>query len=239
MLAVMIKDAKNATPSVALNRKAKTRIVIIDDHSLVRDGLAGLLGSQGFIIAGSAASAAEGLELVRQAKPDLAILDISLAHTDGSDLIKQIKSEMPRLPMLVISMHDENVYAERVLRAGARGYVMKREPSERIFAAIAEVLRGELAVSNQVKQQMLARSFGGKRTGETPGSFLGTLSDREMQVFQLLGQGLPTRAVAERLHLSVKTIESYRENLKAKLNLPDGAALVYRAIQWNRTQPEN
>ena len=231
-----MKQQKNPTPT-ATKSDAKTRLIIIDDHSLVRDGLAGLLGSKGFVIAGSAASAHEGLELIRKVKPDLAILDMSLAKSDGLELIKQIKSEMPSMPILVISMHDENIYAERVLRAGARGYVMKREPSEKIFAAIAEVLRGELAVSNKVKQEMLAVSVTGKRTADSPESFLSTLSDREMEVFQMIGQGLPTREIAERLHLSVKTIESYRENLKLKLNFKDGATLVYRAIQWNRSQP--
>jgi DNA-binding NarL/FixJ family response regulator len=239
ILKAHMKNQKNATTTPTPKEKdnTKTRIVIIDDHSLVRDGLAGLLGSKGFIIAGSAGSAPEGLELVRKTKPDLAILDMSLAKSDGLELIKQIRAERPSLPILVISMHDENIYAERVLRAGARGYVMKREPSEKIFAAIAEVLRGELAVSNRVKQEMLSLSVSGKRTTETPDSFLSTLSDREMEVFQMIGQGIRTRDIAERLHLSVKTIESYRENLKLKLNLPDGATLVYRAIQWNRSQP--
>jgi DNA-binding NarL/FixJ family response regulator len=231
-----MKDHKNSTVTEPKSN-GKTRLVIIDDHSLVRDGLSGLLSAKGFVIAGTAGSAGEGLDLVRKAKPDLAILDMSLAKSDGLELIKQIKCEMPSLPMLVISMHDENIYAERVLRAGARGYVMKREPSEKIFAAIAEVLRGELAVSNKVKQEMLAVSVTGRRSGETPDSFLGTLSDREVEVFQMIGQGIPTREIAARLNLSVKTIESYRENLKVKLNLRDGATLVYRAIQWNRSQP--
>jgi DNA-binding NarL/FixJ family response regulator len=231
----MTKEQQNRK-TIAVS-KDKARIVIIDDHSLVRDGLAGLLSSQGFIISGTAANAGEGLELVRKSKPDLAILDISLARTDGLELLKQIKCEMPHLPVLVISMHDENIYAERVLRAGARGYVMKKEPSEKIFAAIEEVLRGELAVSHRVKQDMLAFSVSGKRSGENSDTSLSALSDREMQVFQLLGEGVPTREIAERLHLSVKTIESYRENIKVKLGLPDGAALVYRAIQWGRSQP--
>jgi DNA-binding NarL/FixJ family response regulator len=235
----MTKEHRNATgpAAPAARHKRKARIVIIDDHSLVRDGLAGLLTSQGFTVAGSAATAGEGLELVRKERPDLAILDMSLAKADGLELIKQIKTELPDLSMLVISMHDENIYAERVLRAGARGYVMKKEPSEKILAAIDQVLRGEIFVSDRLKQDMLAFSLTGKRSSETPGSFLDLLSDREMQVFQLLGNGISTREVAERLHLSVKTIESYRENLKAKLNLPDGAALVQRAIQWNRGQP--
>ena len=224
---------------IATATTAKARVVIIDDHSLVRDGLSGLLASRGFVIAGCAASAGEGLELIRKAKPDAAILDISLAKTDGLELIKQLKSEMPSLPILVISMHDENVYAERVLRAGARGYVMKKEPSERIFGALHEILKGELAISDRVKQEMIGLSLGGKRESNGSASFLSALSDREMQVFELLGQGVPTRGIAERLNLSVKTIETYRENLKVKLNLPDGAALVFRAIQWHRSQPVN
>jgi len=233
----MNKAPKKSSRSASADRNARVRIVIIDDHSLVRDGLAGLLGSHGFTIAGSAASAAEGLDLIRKVKPELAILDISLASSDGLELIKQIQSEKPAPAVLVMSMHDENIYAERVLRAGARGYVMKKEPSERIFAAIAEVLRGELAVSHRVKQELLALSVGCKRPGEAPDSFLSALSDRELQVFELLGQGIPTREIAARLHLSIKTIESYRENLKVKLHLPNGASLVQRAIQWHQSQP--
>ena len=216
-------------------RNTKCRIVIVDDHPLVRDGLAGLLQASGFIIAGTAASATDALEAVRKQKPDLVLLDMSLSRTDGLELLKQFKAELPSLPTLVISMHDELIYAERVLRAGARGYVMKKEPSEKIFAAIAKVLQGEIAVSERVKQEMLACSVAGKRSGETPGSVLDRLSERERMVFQLLGEGISTRGIATRLQLSVKTVESYRENLKVKLNLRDGAALVQRAIQWNRT----
>ena len=235
----MTKERRNATatPPRAFNHKLKARIVIIDDHSLVRDGLAGLLSSQGFVVAGSAATATEGFDLVRKERPDLVILDMSLAKADGLELVKQIKAELPKLPMLVISMHDENIYADRVLRAGARGYVMKKESSERIFAAIAQVLRGEIAISDRLKQDMLAASITGKRTREASGSFLDRLTNREVQVFQLLGEGIPTREIAERLELSVKTVETYRENLKVKLNLSNGAALVQRAIQWNKSQP--
>jgi DNA-binding NarL/FixJ family response regulator len=233
----MTKVQKNSTNSLSTAAKAKARIVIIDDHSLVRDGLAGLMGSQGYAVAGTAATAAEGLDLIRKQQPDLAILDMSLAKADGLELVKQIKTEMPKLAMLVISMHDENIYAERVLRAGARGYIMKKEPSEKIFAAIGQVLRGEIYLSERMKQNFLVFTATGKRPGEGSGSFLDALSDLEVQVFQLLGEGIPTREIAARLHLSVKTIESYRENLKVKLNLPNGAALVHRAIQWNRSQP--
>jgi DNA-binding NarL/FixJ family response regulator len=236
MLSVMTKQQRSvgaqATP--APSQKKSCRIVIIDDHPLVRDGLAGLLTTQGFVIAGSAASAGDGLDVLRREKPDLAILDMSLAKADGLELLKQIKAEMPNMPMLVVSMHDETVYAERVLRAGARGYVMKKEPSEKIIGAITAVLNGEIAVSDRVKQEMLTMTVTGKRSTETEASIIDRLSDRELQVFQFLGEGIPTREIAERLHLSVKTIESYRENLKTKLNLPNGAALVQRAIQWHR-----
>jgi len=227
-----------ATDSPIAPKKAiRCRVVVIDDHALVRDGLTGLLSSQGYSIAASAATAAEGLEAVRRESPDLVILDLSLVKADGLELIKQIKALTPTVPMLVISMHDESIYAERVLRAGARGYLMKKEPSDKIFAAIAQVLRGEIFASDRVKQSMLAVAATGRRADDVVGSVLDRLSDRELQVFQLLGNGIPTREIAAQLNLSVKTVESYRENLKVKLNLPDGAALVRHAIQWSRAQP--
>jgi DNA-binding NarL/FixJ family response regulator len=215
----------------------KHRIVIIDDHALIRQGLSQLINSRPHLsVIGEADSAGPGIELVRKSKPDLVILDLSLAKADGIEVVKQLKSEMPKLPVLVISMHEESVYAERVLRAGARGYVMKKEPSERVFLAIESLLRGEIFVSERIKQDMLQYSATGKRISNEGGEPLGHLTDREMQVFRLLGDGISTREIAERLHLSVKTIESYRENLKVKLNVPTGAALIQRAIQWARSQ---
>ncbi len=216
----------------------KRRIVLIDDHPLIRQGLAQLLDSRSdLIVVASAESAGEGLDLVRKHKPDLVILDLSLAKGDGLEVVKQLKSEMPKLPVLVISMHDELLYADRALRAGARGYVMKKEPSEKIFDAIQHLLRGDIYVSERIKRDMLEFSVSGKRRSEAGDSLLDRLTDRELQVFRLMGNGVPTREIAEQLHLSVKTIESYRENLKVKLNLSSGAALVQRAIQWSKTQP--
>ncbi|HTD66544.1 MAG TPA: response regulator transcription factor, partial [Candidatus Limnocylindria bacterium] len=149
----------------------------MDDHALVRQGLAQLLGSRpGLAVIGQAETAAQGIDLVRKHKPDLVILDMSLPKTDGLELVKQLKSELPKLPMLVISMHDERVYAERVLRAGARGYVMKKEPSEKIFAAIEYIMRGEIYVSDRVKQDMLEFSATGKRSFQEGGSPLDHLS---------------------------------------------------------------
>jgi len=216
----------------------KSRIVIVDDHPLIRQGLAQLLNSRpNLSVIGEADSAGAGLDLIRKNNPDLVILDLSLAKADGLEVVKQIKSELPKLPVLVISMHEESVYAERVLRAGARGYVMKKEPSEKVFQAIETLLRGELFLSEKIKQDMIQFTTSGKRVLTEGGEPLDHLTDREMQVFRALGEGSSTREIAEMLHLSVKTIESYRENLKVKLNLPDGASLLKRAIQWGRSQP--
>ena len=221
----------------SVSSETKCRIVLIDDHPLIRQGLAQLLGTRPRLtVIGEADSAGAGMEMVRKHKPDLVILDLSLAKADGLEVVKQLKAELPRLPVLVISMHEESVYAERVLRAGARGYVMKKEPSEKIFQAIEQVLRGEIFVSERIKQDMLQFSATGKRISNEGGEPLDHLTDREMQVFRLLGEGISTREIAERLHLSVKTIETYRENLKVKLNLPTGSALIQRAIQWGRSQ---
>ena len=215
----------------------KSRVVIVDDHPLIRQGLAQLLNTRpNLSVIAEADSAGAGLDLVRRHNPDLVILDLSLAKADGLEVVKQLKAELPKLPILVISMHDESVYAERVLRAGARGYVMKKEPSEKIFLAVDALLRGEIFVSDRIKQDMLQFTATGKRASNEGGEPLDHLTDREMQVFRRMGDGISTREIAQELHLSVKTIESYRESLKVKLNVPTGAALVQRAIQWARTQ---
>lgn len=234
---VTAPTGKKESTGLAETDSNTCRIVLVDDHPLVREGLSKLLSSRiGLKVVGEAETAAEGLELVRKHKPNLVILDMSLAKSDGLELVKQIKAESPKIPMLVISMHDEAVHAERVLRAGARGYLMKKEPSEKVFAAITQVMRGEISVSDRVRQAMMETAVSGKRSVPEGGSSLDHLSDRELQVFQLVGNGIPTRQIAEQLHLSVKTIESYRENLKTKMNLRSGAELVQRAIQWGRTQ---
>ena len=232
------KKAIKAVKAPSNDAPKKRRVVLIDDHPLVRQGLAQLINLRpGLAVVGEADTAAHGLDVVRKEAPDLVIMDMSLPQSDGLELLKQIKSEFPRLPMLVISMHDERLYAERVLRAGARGYLMKKEPSEKVFQAIDNVLRGEIFVSDRVKQDMLEYSATGRRPFQEGGSPLDHLSDRELQVFQLLGNGIPTREIAKQLHLSVKTIECYRENLKVKMNLRSGAELVQRAIQWSKSQP--
>lgn len=230
------KKSRAVTPVAAVEKK-KYRIILVEDHPIVRQGLAQLINHQpGLSVVGESDTAAKALELVRANKPDLVILDVSLPKTNGLELIKQLKSEKPSLPMLVISMHDETLYAERALRAGARGYVMKKEPSEKMLLAINRVLKGEIYVSDRMKQKMLQHVVNNQVSDENS-SPLDHLSDRELEVFQLLGNGFATRQIAEQLSLSIKTIESYRENLKLKLNVKSGAELIQHAIQWMKSEP--
>ncbi len=215
----------------------RARILLVEDHPIVRQGLAQIINAQpDLAVVGEADTAAKALELIRAGTPDLVILDVSLPKTNGLELIKQIKFELPTLKMLIISMHDESLYAERALRAGARGYVMKKEPSQKMLLAINHVLKGEIYVSDKMKQKMLMHlvSRQPQVDDSTP---LDHLSDRELEVFQLLGNGFATRQIAEQLNLSIKTIESYRENLKLKLNVKSGAELIQHAIQWMKTEP--
>jgi DNA-binding NarL/FixJ family response regulator len=212
-------------------------LFVVDDHALVRQGLTQLLNSRlGLSVIGEAETAAQGVELVRKRQPDLVILDLSLAQKRWVELVKQLKTEFPNLLMLVMSMHDEAIYATRVLRAGARGYVMKKEPSDKIFDTIEQILRGEIAVSDRLKREILEHTVIGRLDGAEVPSIVDGLSDRELEVFRSMGEGISTREIAARLHLSVKTIESYREHLKVKLNLRSGAELVRRAVQWGKSQ---
>lgn len=230
------KCSRTNTASPASEGK-KHRIVLVEDHPIVRQGLAQLINLQpGLTVVGEADSAAKALELVRAHKPDLVLLDVSLPRMNGLELIKQLKVERPTLRMLVISMHDEALYAERALRAGARGYVMKKESSEKMLLAMQRVLKGEIYVSDRMKQRMLQHLVDNQVPAEDS-SPLDHLSDRELEVFQMLGNGFATRQIAERLSLSIKTIESYRENLKLKLNVKSGAELVQHAIQWMKSEP--
>lgn len=222
----------------AMPEVKRARIILVEDHPIVRQGLAQIINEQpDLTVVGEADTAARALELIRAGTPpDLVILDVSLPKTNGLELIKQIKFELPHLKMLIISMHDESLYAERALRAGARGYVMKREPSQKMLLAINHVLKGEIYVSDRMKQKMLMHlvSHQPQVDNSTP---LDHLSDRELEVFQLLGNGFATRQIAEKLNLSIKTIESYRENLKLKLNLKSGSELIQHAIQWMKSEP--
>ncbi|MDB6167423.1 MAG: two component transcriptional regulator, LuxR family [Verrucomicrobia bacterium] len=222
-------------PKSAPKKSAKTRILLVDDHPLLRRGMRALLEQQPrFEVCAEADSAPVALEMVRKWTPDLTIVDISLKSTNGIELTKGLKVEAPNMPVLVVSMHDEELYAERALRAGAVGYLMKHEAGEKIITALDRILEGEIYVSDRLKEKMLHR-FVNHRT-EKIVSVIDTLSDREMEVLQLLGNGFGTRAIASQLKLSVKTIDSYREHLKVKLALKSGADLVRYAIQWMKSQ---
>jgi DNA-binding NarL/FixJ family response regulator len=192
------------TPSEA-GRKAKRRILIVDDHPVVRQGLTLLINQEPDLeVCGHAEDAHEAMQAIGQLQPDMVVVDISLKDTNGIDLIKDIKIQHSSLPILTLSMHDESLYAERVLRAGARGYIMKEEGTEQVVTAIRRVLAGEVYVSENMTARMVSRmAMGMAPTGASP---VDSLSDRELEVFRLIGEGLKTRDVADRLHLSVKTI---------------------------------
>lgn len=185
-------------------------------------------------VCGEADNAAHAVDLCGKVNPDLAVIDITLKTSNGIELTKNLKALSPNLPVLVVSMHDENLFAERAIRAGAMGYLMKQEAGDKMIAAIRRLLQGELYVSENVKGRMLHRMV--NKRGDSAQFSIDALSDREMEVFQLIGSGFSTRQIAERLNLSPKTIDSYREHLKQKLNLASGAELVRYAIQWGRTE---
>ncbi len=223
--------SENAAPSSS----TKLRVLIVDDHPITRQGMRALVNQQlNLEVCGEADNAAQAMDLVKQLKPDLAILDIALKTTSGIELTKDLKIQAPNLPILIVSMHDEAMYAERALRAGAMGYVMKQDAGEKVATAIEHVLRGDIYLSNKMKEKMLHRFVNKKSDGMV--FAIDTLSDREMEVFTLIGNGYSTRQIAQQLNLSSKTIDSYREHLKLKLGLESGAELVRHAIQWGRNE---
>jgi DNA-binding NarL/FixJ family response regulator len=210
-------------------------VFLVDDHPIVRRGFAQLLAAEpDLAMCGEAADARAALDALASVTPDVMIVDVSLGATSGIDLIRDIKARLPRAAVLVISMHDELLYAERSLRAGAAGYVMKHEPTEVIMRAIRTVATGEMFVSSAVSLRLVQRWItNGPQRGP-----LDALSDREIHVLELMGRGLGTRAIAEALHISVKTVESYRARLKEKINLRSGNELVRFAIQWADAVPK-
>ena len=216
--------------------KAKQkRIFIVDDHPMMREGLAQLIAHEtDLMVCGEADDAAQALEQIENLKPDLALVDITLRSTNGLELIKDLRIRAPDLAILVISMHDESLYAERVLRAGGRGYVMKQEGGKKLMEAIRHVLAGQIYVSEKMSARILEIFSGGRRDGT--GSPVGRLTDREFEVFQLIGQGKGTREIAEHLHLSVKTVEVHRANIKEKLGIKSATDLVRFAVRWADAQ---
>jgi DNA-binding NarL/FixJ family response regulator len=209
-------------------QEGRKRVFLIDDHPVLRDGLRRLLESEpDLMVCGEADSARKTFENIQVAAPDLAIVDISLTGPSGIELVKGLKSRFPKLRMLMLSMHDEVLYAERALRAGAKGYVMKQAPTEHLLAAVRRVLKDEIYLSDAISSQLLG-AFVSQKT--TPGPILKNLSDREMEVVRLIGQGFTTGEVAKQLGISSKTVETHRGNLRRKLNLKSGSALVRFAM---------
>lgn len=216
-------------PPAANARKRK--VLIVDDHPLLRDGLAKVIDQQfDLVVCGEAADARSGLAAVAKCRPDVAIVDLSLDEGSGLDLIKDLHARDSKLPILVLSMHHENLYAERAVRAGAQGYVMKREPVATVIAALRKVLDGHMALSEEIVSRLLAApNHGGKPAADSPAV---ALSDRELEVFRLFGNGMGTRAIAKKLHLAVSTVESYRSGIKQKLGLASATELVARAARF-------
>ena len=213
----------------------RTKILVVDDHPIVRQGLTELVNREDdLMVCGQAEDAHQAMQAVKALKPDMIIVDISLKETSGMELIKDIKARYPSLSVLALSMHDESMYAERVLRAGAEGYIMKAEATENIVMAIRKILSGQIYLSDRMAPKMVRKLVGaGTKVGA---SAIERLSDRELEVFRLIGQGYTTRQIAENLYLSIKTIETYRAHLKEKLNLANAAKLLQYAIRWVNSQ---
>ena len=218
--------------------KSASRILIVDDHPLFRKGLRELIEREpGWSVCDEAANAAQAMRLVEETKPDLVIVDITLAGTNGIDLIKNLASQIAELPLLVISMHDESLYAERAIRAGAMGYVMKDEPPKTVKAAIRRVLAGEMYLSPEMSASLITRLIRGG--GEQKETTVSRLSDREIEIFRLLGQGKETKQIASELNLTIATINSYRARIKEKLDLNSPTELLHKAISWVQEEAGN
>ena len=208
-----------------------TRVLLVDDHPIVRQGLARLIGQEADLeVCGEAGDVPSAVQAVNELKPDVVVADLSLKEGSGIDLIKTLGVQASEIPILVLTMHEESFYAERALRAGARGYLTKQEASDKILTAIRQVVRGDIYVSERLSPKLLKRLITGVPDEEDP--LVSRLSDRELQVFLMIGEGHGTQQIASQLNLSVKTIETYRAHLKQKLDLRDARELVQYAIRW-------
>jgi DNA-binding NarL/FixJ family response regulator len=209
----------------------KYRVLLVDDHPIVRQGLALLIDREAdLLVCGEADGAPSAFQAIVTLRPDIVVLDISLNGPDGLEVLKELRVKTGSLPVLILSMHDESIYAERAMRAGANGYIMKQEATEKVLVAIRRILQGDVYLSDRLTTTMLQQYVrGGAATKSSP---LLNLTDRELEVFRLIGEGHGTRQIADELHLSVKTIESYQAHIKEKLALRNARELVQHAIEW-------
>ncbi len=218
-------------PKADKSSEAKRRVLIVDDHPVFRHGISALINAESDLeVCGEASSSPTALDAMRTLSPDVALLDISLPGTNGIELIKLMKAEQPKLPLLMLSMHDESLYALRALKAGALGYVMKAEALTHVLDALRKVLRGEIYVSPRLSERLIFQAIQTAEGGS--GSPVDRLSDRELEVLELLGRGFGTKEIAGELHLSVKTIETHRAHIKEKLGFRDAGEMVRFAIDW-------
>jgi DNA-binding NarL/FixJ family response regulator len=214
--------------------RGKSRIFLVDDHAMFREGLRQLIDRESdFLVSGDAADFDEALSGIAREIPDLVITDISLSGSSGIELIKSLKVQYPELPVLVVSMHEESLYAERALRAGAMGYVMKQEPAKVVKAAVRKVLGGDIHLSEKMAAAMLGKLVH-EKGDEKAVSPIENLSNRELEVFRMLGEGKASREIAQRLDLSVATINSFRNRIKEKLNFKNSTELILHAVHWVR-----
>ena len=225
------KAASSAKPSTGKVDAGKSRVFIVDDHTMFREGLRQLIERESTMtVCGDAPDATEALNGIRTSKPDVVIVDISLAGASGLDLIKDIKAEFEDLPVLVVSMHDESLYAERALRSGAMGYVMKHEPAKTVKAAIQKVLGGDMHLSEKMSSAVINRLMRGQT--DQPKSPMEMLSDRELDVFRLLGQGKGVRQIGDELGVTIPTVNSFRNRIKEKMQLKSSTEVMLHAIKW-------
>jgi DNA-binding NarL/FixJ family response regulator len=218
-------------------KKSKARILLVDDHPVLRRGVADLVNREdGLEVCGEAATLQDAVALAGKLKPDLAIIDVSLDGNNGIDLMKTLSSRYISMPLLAYSVHDESIYAERALRAGAKGYVMKQAAPEVLLSAIQQILKGKMFLSGRMSEHLLSKLVGAGTSTAAVQSPIDKLSDRELEVLQMMGKGIGTAQIADRLCLSTKTIETYREHLKEKLNLSTGQELLRYAIELSLEQ---
>jgi len=211
---------------------ARKRILIVDDHPLTREGLRGVINREpDFMVCGEAANAHQAIEAVQKLAPDLVLTDITLPGTNGLELVKDLKAIQPRLKILALSMHEESLYAERMLRSGANGYITKQQPAEELVKAIRMVFEDRIYVSKEVSEGVLRRFSGQPQENRSP---MEILTDREFEIFQLLGKGAAAKEIAGQLHVSAKTVAVHNANIRRKLNLPNSAQLIRFAVQWEK-----